>query len=196
MVRYYILSLLYAVILMLSGLKTCAQEKAPTRYALNIGLGTEKVGFPFRKMMAFPSHSSYYLGIERKWDKSGEKNLFQTLDIFVFKNNSAGSGYTMQSSFGSQLYLVKGVYCSPSIGVGLVHLFRPKESFSLIEGVYQSYSDRGKIYPDLCLNIKLGYQLKNLGLFGAYNLNTLFGYSDDISILPFSFLTVGARYEI
>ena len=191
--RNFLVLLSFILIFPLSG---NGQEKTRGSYALNIGFGTEKVGIPFRKVMAFPTHSSYYLGIERKWDKSGVKKHFQTLDIFAFTNNSAGSGYTIQSSFGTNIQLFRGVYFAPSIGGGFVHLFRPKESFYLVDGSYQPHSDKGKVLPNLCLNIKIGYQLKGFGLFVAYNLNTLFGYSEDVGLLPFSFLTVGARYEI
>ena len=173
-----------------------SQKEQTSRYTLNIGLGIEKVGLPFRKVIDFPIHSSYHLGIERRWSDLSEKKAFQCLEVAVFTNSSAGSGYLLHTSCGTKIDIIKAFYFSPSAGIGLLHLFRPKESFVLENGESVLSKDRGNFYPEVLLNLKLGYQLNRMGFFGSYQTGIQFGYDDDINMLPRTFLTLGVRYEI
>ncbi len=184
------------LIILMFPLSGISQVKPSSRFAINIGLGTEKVGIPFRKVFDFPMHSSYHLGIERRWFEDIHRSSFQSLDVFIFSNNSAGSGYSFQSSYGIVFPVFKTFYFSPSAGAGIVHLFRPKESFYLENGIYHKYDDRGIVKPDLCLNFKIGYHLNRIGLFASYQTGLQLGYSDDIVVLPRSILTIGLRYEV
>jgi len=145
-----------------------AQTEVISRYAINIGIGREKVGIPFRKVFDFPAHSSYYLGFERRWSKNAQHAAFQTLDTYVVTNTSAGSGYALQSALGYEIKFLNTFYFSPSAGLGILHLFKPKQSFMQVDGSYEASTDYGKVYPEIFLNLKLGNQLKQFGVFDSY----------------------------
>ena len=189
------ISLFFSLFLIMSTTTIC-QEDSHSRYAINIGLGMEKIGMPFREVVDFPIHSSYHVGLERKWSESPAKLGFQSLDISLFTNTSAGSGYTIQTACGTKIRIKKTFYFSPSTGFGIVHLFRPKESFVLEDGSYKENKDKGKICPLVLVNFKLAYQKNRIGLFGAYQIGLQYGYGDDMMILPKNFLNFGVIYNL
>ena len=188
-------SLLLPLVLILP-VKGFGQTDNQSRYTINLGLGIEKVGIPFRRVIDFPMHSSYHLGVSRKWSKLSDKPGFQDLVLNVFTNTSAGSGYMLHTAYGVRVKILKNLYLSPSAGIGLIHLFRPKESFTLNNGIYQLSADQGHLFPEASMSLTLVYQRNKIGLFGSYQMGVQTGYNDDIKVLPRTFLTIGVMYAI
>lgn len=172
------------------------QEKCLSRYSANIGIGAQKTGMPFRSLVDFPLHSSYHIGVERKWHPGECRRTFQSLDLILFNNTSSGSGYAVQTAFGLRVFLFTNVYFSSSAGIGIVHLFRPKNSFVLENGVYVPHHDRGKLLPASQLNLKIGYLHGRAGIIGSYQTGLLFNYNGDLQYVPVNFLSIGLMYVL
>ena len=189
-------SFFFLFILMFSVIPTIAQDKVLSRYSFSAGLGAEKVGIPFREMVEFPVHSAYYLSVERKWSDKASKSGYQSIDVYLFSNFSAGLGNSIQTSYGRKINLVKNLFIDPSGGIGVIHLFRSKEGYFLESGAYRIYDDRGIIRPELHLGMKLGYSLGKIDMFGSYQASLMYRYGWDAEILPRTFLILGMRYEV
>ena len=173
-----------------------AQEKTIPRYSFNIGLGAEKVGIPFRKMFDLPVNSAYHIGIQRRWSLEPGKSGYQSLDMYFFSNYSAGLGNNIQTSCGSKFYLIKNLFISPFGGIGIIHLFRPKDSYFLEDGIYKLYNDKGIIRPEAHIGMKVGHSAKKIDIFGSYQASVMYGYGKGVKLLPRTFLIIGMRYSI
>jgi hypothetical protein len=181
--------------IMAGGFSTVSgQESYPSRYSINIGIGAEKTGIPFRAIIDFPLHSSYHAGLERRWHRDKQRRTFQGIDLIFFNNTSSGSGFSFQTSYGMRLFIFKNVFFSPSGGMGIVHLFRPRESYILENGVYVPYRDKGRLRPVAQVNLKIGYLHGRAGIVGAYQAGVHYDYNGDFQFMPRNFLSIGLIY--
>lgn len=104
-------------------------------------------------------------------------------------------GYNIKTAYVYEIRFLNSLFVSPLAGVGIVHLFRPKDSYLLENGVYKLYNDRGIIRPEAHLGLKLGYNLNKIEVFGSYQAGFQYGYYEDIQLLPFTYLVIGLSYE-
>jgi len=173
-----------------------AQSGSNSNYSIGLALGRQKVGLPFYEMLGFPPHSSYFLEISRYYGQQESSSWYQTIGLNIYQNNSAGSGYILQTNTGRNLSIGKSLTLSPEGGIGISHSFHPKEIYELIDGKYVLEKDFGKIRPSANLKILLGYQTQLAMIYASYQVSAEFFYNEDNLILPSNFLQIGIRYHL
>ncbi|MBT3243126.1 MAG: hypothetical protein HN352_08245 [Bacteroidetes bacterium] len=165
-------------------------------YSIYIGIGRQKIDLPGRSLFAFPVHSSFHFGLQRSWSQSSSSPFYQTVDLSIYENASAGSGYLILSHSGYQTPSLFDLSAIFELGAGFAHLFRPKRLFELNEGSFTEIVDLGQIKPGFSLKVGLDYTVKQLSIFVRYEILSLLKYNEDIKVLPMTFLNLGLKYNL
>lgn len=165
------------------------------RYSVGAGFGRQKVGFPMLELLAFPPHSSFWAEVCRDYTTDSDHPWYQTLGVYTFVNNSAGSGYQLESNIGKKIHLKGSLYLLPEIGFSLVHRFHPKQIFAQDGAQFNQLKDRGIIRPGVNFRCSVAYQTKAVMILLSYQLTTEFFYSESIPVLPVNYLHLGVRYK-
>ncbi|MEA1876807.1 MAG: hypothetical protein U9N86_08070, partial [Bacteroidota bacterium] len=113
-----------------------AQSASNSPFSISAALGRQQVGLPFHEMLGFPPHSSYFFEISRYYAHQGTSSWYQTMGLNIYQNNSAGSGYVLQTHTGRDLLIGKSLNISLEGGIGISHSFHPKEIYELVDGGY------------------------------------------------------------
>lgn len=173
-----------------------AQSDSNSPFSISVALGRQKVGLPFYELLSFPPHSSYFFEVCRYYGQQGTSSWYQNIGLNIYQNNSAGSGYILQTHTGRDLPIGKSLILSPEGGIGVSHSFHPKEIYELVDGGYTLARDLGKIRPSVNLKILLGYQTQLALIYTSYQVSAEFFYNEDNLILPSNFLQLGIRYHL
>ena len=164
--------------------------------SIKVDVGHQKVGFPFRRPFEGAYHLYVNVGADRVWKEKDRHTSYQTLDISAFQNESSGSGYMIGSNYGHQYRVFDRLFVAGEAGIGMVHVFRPKETFELENGRYQRTKDWGKIHPAVNFVIQPMYQTGKIGFYLRYKIVAEFLYNDDAVVYPQTMFSLGLRYSL
>ena len=180
----------------LMGVAQVERDKSEHPISVKMNVGHHKVGFPFRRPFEGAYHFYINLGADRVWKKKDRYTSYQTLDIGGFINESSGSGYMISSNYGHRYRILNRLFVAGEAGIGVVHIFRPKETFELENGRYKRTKDWGKIHPAVNFTIQPEYQLGKIGFHFQYKIVAEFLYNDDAIVYPQTLLSLGLRYSL
>lgn len=187
------------LLLLLSNLLIAKDKLDSTTHQYNLKLetGHQEIGFPFRKPFTNPYHLYTGIGAERVWNSKRKHITYQTLDLGYFENSSSGNGYFVLSNYGYRYYVTQAFSLSGEVGIGFIHIFRPKAVYELnTSGNYEQIRDWGKIHPTINFNLQMGYKPNKLGVFIEYNMLAEFLYNEDAIIYPQTLFSLGINFNI
>lgn len=166
------------------------------RYSIGLGIGQQKVGVPLKNLLGFPSHTSFFIEATRKYGEADQNSWYQHLGLTTFDNNSAGSGYLLQTHVGKTIALTKTLVLMPEAGLSLIHRFHPIQVYAYADNQFIASKDYGKIRPAAALRTSIGYQSPDFTLFLSYQFHLELFYAHSFPFIPVNYLHVGMRYHL
>ncbi|WP_266367249.1 hypothetical protein [Tellurirhabdus rosea] len=171
-----------------------ASSLSPRRPALpvHVSVFSHSVSLPdFRGFFRNPN-LGVRLGTELYYTNRPGKQVFQTVNVGLYRQKSLHNAFFVSSEFGYRRF-IGHVFADATVGGGYLHLRSIPPVYAPVgPGEFTKTSPvRHKFMPTLGLGA--GYRFNRTSLFARYEIFGLMPIQQDVPLLPHKALHLGAR---
>ncbi len=171
------------------------EPKAYSNFPLVITLQFHAFSLPFRDMKA--NFKNIGIGLGTEVSLNGKSNWVQQLNVVWYHNKAMGNGLLLYTQNVWRPDIATNTFAEIKGGVGLLHSFRPVESFQQVNGQWTSVGHKGKSMLAIPVGASLGYESRSassyIASFASYQFMLVKEYNKTIPIVPETLIQLGTR---
>lgn len=172
-----------------------ADSKPYSNFPFVITLQFHAFSLPFQDMKA--NFKNLGIGLGTEISLNGKPNWVQQINMVWYHNKAMGNGLLLYTQNAWRPDIATNVFAEVKGGVGLLHSFRPVESFHQVNGQWISVGHKGKSMLAIPVGASLGYDSRTtnsyISNFASYQFMLIKEYNKTIPVVPETLVQLGTR---
>lgn len=189
------LTILFLVLLSFLAVSQTENRKDYRNFPLTLSIQFHAFSMPFKNFKT--NFQNIGIGLGTEVSHSSKHNWVQEFSLIWVRNKTIGNGLFFLTQAAWRPYLSNPVFGEFKAGIGYHLAFRPRDSFKMVDGKWESVGKKGKGMLAIPLGIGLGMHHYSENIYTSpfinYQFMLLKGFNKTVPIIPETLIQLGTR---